>query len=295
MTRYAFNHMPALKAERLQRQKAHVERGLLKTGKEEVFRFEPDRHERFCSIGCDYADITGQRCEADWPAHEMHETIARHDGLPIWIEHIREIVFEGLDNTIHPERISPARWHVAMTESIPVGANMDQRFFLLCHCFVLWRIRSLKLSPWHHAALKLVAEVLVENRVYGISESFLEGTRLSIAENLAMGARGSDPNIHAHVAFLADVMLRIEPEDTGHYLAQIIDISFSYPDADIPVSVYPDIARNRSRSPLTMSGELRWKPTPHRSALYHDFAQLVLMIMRDGSAPKQLNPDKVAA
>ena len=100
---------PAKKQERIERHKRHIEADRLMAG---CYQDESNPL-KGCSVGCDAIDISG---DADGNCHKV---VAEHDGVPEWLEHLRDAVFEGLPED---ER---AGWHLALAESIPVGADIE--------------------------------------------------------------------------------------------------------------------------------------------------------------------------
>lgn len=66
-----------------------------------------------CSVGCDAYEIIGD--EVDTP----HKTTAAYFGFPLWLEYLRDQLFEGLPE---PDRYD---FHPELKEAIPVGADLE--------------------------------------------------------------------------------------------------------------------------------------------------------------------------
>ncbi len=67
-----------------------------------------------CSVGCDAIDIG-----ASWAYDNLHATVAEHDGTPVWLEFLRDEIFEGLP----PDR--RADWHVSLAKALPVDVDFQ--------------------------------------------------------------------------------------------------------------------------------------------------------------------------
>ena len=106
------------KMARIERAKQHAAADRLRSG----FYTDAKNHSIGCSVGCDAIDIAG------WHARYInpHAIVARHDGTPEWLEHLRDRIFEGLP----PNRRS--WWHVALAEVLPVGSDMQAEYHLIC-------------------------------------------------------------------------------------------------------------------------------------------------------------------
>ena len=100
---------PSKKQERIERHKRHIAADRLMAG---CYQDESNPI-KGCSVGCDAIDISG---DADGNCHKV---VAEHDGVPVWLEHLRDTIFEGLPEA---ER---AGWHLALAEAIPVGADIE--------------------------------------------------------------------------------------------------------------------------------------------------------------------------
>lgn len=99
---------PAKKQERIERHKRHVEADRLIAG-----CYQDDSHPiKGCSVGCDAIDISGNT------GGNCHKVVAEHDGVPEWLERLRDVVFEGLPDSAR------AGWHLSLTEVIPVGVEI---------------------------------------------------------------------------------------------------------------------------------------------------------------------------
>lgn len=70
-----------------------------------------------CSVGCDAYDITGQILTH---SDRVHEITAEHFGFPVWIEYMRDHIFEQLSRA---HRID---WHVNIKRAIPCGFTEAQ-------------------------------------------------------------------------------------------------------------------------------------------------------------------------
>lgn len=108
-----YHNNPAVKAARINRHKQHIEADRLVKG-----TYGNAEH-RGCSVGCDAMDITGYVCV--YP----HAIVAEHDGIPEWIEHLRDAIFEGLP-------IEDAiTFHLDIAEAIPVGVDLTRTYHRL--------------------------------------------------------------------------------------------------------------------------------------------------------------------
>lgn len=70
----------------------------------------------------DVSDIAGWQPQYDNP----HAIIAEHYGTPKWLEHLSDLVFEGLP----ADKLS--WWHVALAEALPVGVDLQPAYHQIC-------------------------------------------------------------------------------------------------------------------------------------------------------------------
>ena len=106
-----FNNDPKKKKARIKRAKSHLSDDRLIQG---VFS---GMARKGCSVGCDMQDVSGA---FDIRNVDIHATVAVHDGVPVWLEHLRDCVFEGLSE-------EDARdWHLKLAKAIPVGVDLDR-------------------------------------------------------------------------------------------------------------------------------------------------------------------------
>ena len=101
-----FHSDPAKKQARIDRAKRHVEQDRLMSGTYN------DGNGHGCSVGCDAMDIDPENSE------NPHAIVSGYDGTPEWLEHLRDVIFEGLPSD------NRAGWHVALAEAIPVGVDI---------------------------------------------------------------------------------------------------------------------------------------------------------------------------
>jgi len=146
---------PAKKQARIERHRQHAEQDRLIAG-----RYQDGKSNRGCSVGCDAIDITGK---AD---SNCHGIVAFHDGLPEWLEHLRDIIFEGL-----PSKERKA-WHVDLTEAIPVGVDIEKVLHQLAD-WILSPDGPMPDSVSHQIVAKAIAQVRKyhQDMVSGTSDS----------------------------------------------------------------------------------------------------------------------------
>lgn len=99
---------PARKQARIDRAKKHVEMDRLVSG-----FYRDGETDRGCSVGCDAIDICNDT------GTSPHGVVSEYDGVPEWLEHLRDVIFEGLYDA------DRSGWHVALAEAIPVGVDID--------------------------------------------------------------------------------------------------------------------------------------------------------------------------
>ena len=61
-----------------------------------------------CSVGCFLYDIKGDKFDVV----DKHQVLADWSGLPVWLHHLQDTLFEGLPNG------DSAKWHVQLAETI---------------------------------------------------------------------------------------------------------------------------------------------------------------------------------
>lgn len=104
-----YNNDPALKAERIARAHQHVAADRLRPG----CYINQDR--QGCSVGCDAMDLGYTMFDSN-----PHDMVAMHWYTPVWLEHLRDAVFERM-----PDAAAMAMWHVNIAEAIPVGVDLQ--------------------------------------------------------------------------------------------------------------------------------------------------------------------------
>jgi hypothetical protein len=72
-----------------------------------------------CSVGCHARDLPCMTTD------EPHAMVSAHYGIPEWLVHLEDVVFEGL------EQKAGTGWHVAFAETIPVGVDLSRTLHLL--------------------------------------------------------------------------------------------------------------------------------------------------------------------
>ena len=114
-----FYNNPDLKAQRIANAIRHRDSDMLVSG---VYN---DKNGHGCSVGCDAIDL-------DYTGDTPHAIVANKWGTPLWLEHLRDCVFEGLP----PD--ARAEWHVNLARAIPIGANLDCMY----HQFLAWLLSN---------------------------------------------------------------------------------------------------------------------------------------------------------
>ena len=123
----AYNNDPEFKATSVNHAIRHRDFDLLVTGvyvRELAGHHYSDRggstHNivKGCSVGCDAYDITGR---SDISDIMIHQVTAQHFGFPVWLEHLRDKLYEGL-----PDYNTRANWHVNIKLAIPCGFTGEQ-------------------------------------------------------------------------------------------------------------------------------------------------------------------------
>ena len=125
----AYHNDPAFKTASIVRASWHREDDLLIAGSytSNVLDSNGANKLKGCSVGCDAHDIIGRQnigAFIDEDVHEIdedvHEITAKHFGFPVWIEHVRDTVFEKLDWDARND------WHVNIKRAIPCGFTGPQ-------------------------------------------------------------------------------------------------------------------------------------------------------------------------
>lgn len=107
----SYKNDPHLKAKAVKRAKFHRDQDLLIAGTYGEFG---GGNFRGCSVGCDAYDITGNVGN-----YGPHRVTADYYGLPLWLERLRDTLFEGLPA---PDRYD---FHLQYKEAIPVGVDLN--------------------------------------------------------------------------------------------------------------------------------------------------------------------------
>ena len=103
----AYHNSDKLKAEAIASAKKHIKQDMLIKGT----YGELDGSFKGCSVGCDAFEITGKVSD------DCHAITSKYYGFPEWVEHLRDMLFEGL-----PDKESK-EWHLNLKQSIPVGLD----------------------------------------------------------------------------------------------------------------------------------------------------------------------------
>jgi hypothetical protein len=106
----SFKNDPSLKKLHVEQAKKHYEQDMLIAGTygetdTDVFRG--------CSVGCFAYEILGQTDD------NPHKIVADDHGLPEWLIHLQDRIFEGLPLE------DRKKWHVQLAEAIPVGIDLE--------------------------------------------------------------------------------------------------------------------------------------------------------------------------
>ena len=106
----SFKNDPSLKKLHVEQAKKHYEQDMLIAGTygetdTDVFRG--------CSVGCFAYEISGQTDD------NPHKIVADDRGLPEWLIHLQDRIFEGLPLE------DRKKWHVQLAEAIPVGIDLE--------------------------------------------------------------------------------------------------------------------------------------------------------------------------
>mgnify|MGYP003561923620 CR=1 FL=1 len=106
----SFKNDPSLKELHVEQAKKHYEQDMLIAGTygetdTDVFRG--------CSVGCFAYEILGQTDD------NPHKIVADDRGLPEWLIHLQDRIFEGLPLE------DRKKWHVQLAEAIPVGIDLE--------------------------------------------------------------------------------------------------------------------------------------------------------------------------
>ena len=106
----SFKNDPSLKKLHVEQAKKHYEQDMLIAGTygetdTDVFRG--------CSVGCFAYEILGQTDD------NPHKIVADDRGLPEWLIHLQDRIFEGLPLE------DRKKWHVQLAEAIPVGIDLE--------------------------------------------------------------------------------------------------------------------------------------------------------------------------
>jgi len=164
---------PSKKQERIDRHKRHIEADRLMAG---CYQDEWNPL-KGCSVGCDAIDISG---DADGNCHKV---VAEHDGVPEWLEHLRDAIFEGLPDS---ER---AGWHLSLAEAIPVGADIE----IVRHQLADWMLSDDGPMPEavNHATVKYAIAQVRKYHQDCIGDVFESDSAAESAESAARSAAWS--------------------------------------------------------------------------------------------------------
>lgn len=106
------------KAERVKRAKSHAKLDRLRQGSYVDIQSSGDKKKLVgCSVGCDAIDIL--RLKEGSETYEYHKIVAEHYNTPVWLEKLRDSVFESLGSG------DAIQWHVDLAEALPVGVDLD--------------------------------------------------------------------------------------------------------------------------------------------------------------------------
>ena len=105
----SYHSDPALKARAVEHAKRHRDQDMLLTGT----YGKMNGAFRGCSVGCDAYDITGTIVDAP------HAITAEYFGFPVWLEHLRDVLFENLPDTERKD------FHVRLKDAVPVGVDLE--------------------------------------------------------------------------------------------------------------------------------------------------------------------------
>ena len=127
-----------------------------------------------CSIGCDAFDITGGI------AGDPHKTTADYFGFPLWLERLRDSIFEGLG------KADRSNWHIDIKKSIPIGMNYPD-FDLVKKDFLIWLMEE-NIKVVESLDIERVLKGIVLSSIYGVIEALKAGEGMDAAKNSAMVA-----------------------------------------------------------------------------------------------------------
>ena len=118
----SYNNNPEFKKKAIEAAIRHRDMDMLMIGtygRKNIYGFKG------CSVGCDYLDINGEATD------KPHQTTADYFGFPIWMEHLRDKIFEGLEEA---DRVN---WHVDIKQAIPIGMD-EADFDKVKKDFLIW-------------------------------------------------------------------------------------------------------------------------------------------------------------
>lgn len=102
---HTYHGKPDLKTHRIACAMGHIQR-------DELIQFI---YRNFAGCGCS----VGMDCESiGYAGHDYHEALADFYGTPVWLERMRDTVFDML-----PMEAAKA-WHVDLTEATPIGSDL---------------------------------------------------------------------------------------------------------------------------------------------------------------------------
>jgi hypothetical protein len=119
------------KQARLERAKRHAEQDTLRAGAYGVIK---EGAFKGCSVGCDAWEICACSFD-DFYNLDHHEIVAAHDGTAVWLEYLRDTIFECL------EEKHRAWWHVELAKALSETPE-DMDWEVLKHIVSITILRS---------------------------------------------------------------------------------------------------------------------------------------------------------
>ena len=127
-----------------------------------------------CSIGCDAFDITGEI------TGEPHQTTADYFGFPMWLELLRDSIFERLPV------IDRVNWHVDIKKAIAIGME-ESDFDQVKKDFLIWLMME-NMKVVQGLGIGNGLKYLVISAINGVINSLKAGEGLEEAINAANAA-----------------------------------------------------------------------------------------------------------
>ena len=175
-----------LKANRIAAAHRHCQLDLLRPGTYD------DGNGHGCSVGCDAIDL-------GYHGDDPHGVVAAKWGTPLWLEYLRDRIFEGLADG---ER---AGWHVHLAEAIPVGVDLTRTY----HQFLAWLLgpdspsRDGNANPLVAAAIAAVRSLHIQAATGGI----VTPTEWSEARSAARSAAYSAADSADYLAIASQLLV----------------------------------------------------------------------------------------